>query len=120
MDLLLVIVGESLEFHHRIFMMEAVGWWDAGGDDNKNKKNKKNKNKNDNADQKQNQNLCIASFRQTKTLYIFEAKHKKWQSKQRLQDIESGFMHLYFHLLDFWTLLGWTTAFLRVPLERNL
>lgn len=94
MDLLLVIVGESLEFHHRIFMMEAVGWWDAGGDDNKNNNN------NDNADQKQNQNLCIASFWQTKTLYILEAKHKKWQSKQRLQDIESGFMRLYFHLLD--------------------
>lgn len=23
---LLFIVGESLEFHHRIFMIEAVGW----------------------------------------------------------------------------------------------
>lgn len=39
--LLLLIVGERLELHHRIFMMEAVGWRDAGGDDNNN----------DNADQ---------------------------------------------------------------------
>lgn len=46
--LLLLTVAESLEFHHWIFMLEAVGCWDAGVDNN-------NKN-NDHAHQKQNAN----------------------------------------------------------------
>lgn len=31
MTLLLLVVGEGLELHHRLFVLKAVGWGDAGG-----------------------------------------------------------------------------------------
>lgn len=34
MALLLLVVGERLKFNHGVFMLEAVGCWDAAGDGN--------------------------------------------------------------------------------------